>query len=201
MRWNCVPDKNQVIQILGLKPLQLLKLYNLFNSACDADGNNSRNSYLSMRLNSHYIHFHIHKMMHPLITHKNWVHCIVLYFIKCLLVVFFFSCRVKFCIKYGGRDIPLTMIPGNQRCIWKIAKKCCLNSEKKLWTISLNLLKKTYRCVSLSVILKWRQIPYLGSVNGGHENGRHLGYGIKNILFDLKLFCFSRNWTLLLLFG
>lgn len=70
-----------------------------------------------------------------------------------------FSYRVKFSIKSGGKDTPLMTIPGNQRFTWKTAKKCFSNSEKRLWIISLNLLKKTCS------ILHWRHNPYLDSSN------------------------------------
>jgi len=124
--------------------------YDLLSSVCDTDGNNSGNSYVNIGLSSQYINFYTQNYISTAML-KNWVNDAMLCCI--VLDVWFFSYRVKFCTKYGGKDIPLMTIPGNQRFIWKTAKKCCLNSEKKLWTISLNLLKKTSRCVLPSSVL------------------------------------------------
>lgn len=101
---------------------------------------------------------------------KNWLADAMLCYV--ILNVVGFSYRVKFSIKYGGKDTPLMMIPGNQRFTWKTAKKCCLNSEKRLWIISQNLLKKTYRYVSTFSILHWRHNHYLDSANERREEGK-----------------------------
>lgn len=89
-----------------------------------------------------------------------------------VLSVVGFSYRVKLSIKSGGKDTPLMMIPGNQRLTWKTAKKCFLNSEKRLWIISLNLLKRKYRCVSTSSILHWIYNPYLDFTNERRGEGK-----------------------------
>lgn len=88
--------------------------------------------------------------------------CIVLNVVR-------FCYRVKLSIKSVGKDTPLMMIPGNLRFTWKTAKKCFLNSEK---IISLNLLKKTYRCVSAFSILHWRHNPDLHSTNDRRGEGK-----------------------------
>lgn len=67
VRRSCGPEQIlDTTNILDKTTATTETFYNLLSLVCDADGNNSRNSYVSIGLNSSYIHFYMHHILYVL---------------------------------------------------------------------------------------------------------------------------------------